>query len=198
MFNIHMKENSCYMSLGQGQACNTLDRKGNHICFYGYRLFSLNSTFASMTLHTCEFPTAHAHNGNSCRGLECDKSKMRKMLKDCACLSSSWHLPECQVFFFKMGEEKVGLDHLLLTSIKGFLLTDKWFARARILPEPNITFKEWAQVVNVIVLWAWVYSSSPPLLCYSPCVIEGIFKTNVETVILQPDTGQGIESDNQC
>lgn len=61
MFNIHMKENSCYMSLGQGQASNTLARKGNHICFYGYRLFSLSSTFTSVTLHTCELLTARTH-----------------------------------------------------------------------------------------------------------------------------------------
>lgn len=66
MFNLHMKENSCYMSLSQGQASNTLARKGNHICFYDYRLFSLSSTVTSVTLHVCEFPGAFTHVEPQC------------------------------------------------------------------------------------------------------------------------------------
>lgn len=33
MFKIHTNENLCYMSLGQGQDSDTLERKGNDICF---------------------------------------------------------------------------------------------------------------------------------------------------------------------
>lgn len=104
MLNIHMKENSCYMSLGQGQASNTLDRKGNHICFYGYRLFPLSSTFTSVTLRTCEFPTARTHSTTHVELVDCDESKLKKLLKHRGCCVLKSASP------WVTGEEKVGLD----------------------------------------------------------------------------------------
>lgn len=98
IFNIHMKENLGYMSLGQGQDSNTLEKKGNRICFYGCRQFSLSSIFTSMTLHTWECYTPCNHITTHVE-LGVQQIQPEEMAKKYGCSSLSWDLLGCQVFF---------------------------------------------------------------------------------------------------
>ncbi len=182
MFNIHMKENSSYMILGQGQSSNTLERKGNHICFYGYRLFSLSSTFTSLTLHTYEFPTAFTRITTHVE-FGVWQVRTEKIEKHFGCLSWCWHLLENKVFLWDR-RRKNGFRLVILTSRGGVCsLIDA--SRSHLISFLQLRY-------SMSSCWGHEFTAAALCIC-SLCVIGGIFRTEVDTVSLQPDSDQGIE-----